>query len=86
MKPRDYSDRPRTLGEHLKKRRRELGLLQREVAAQLGVAVETLINWEKDRTRPVAAQFRPVIAWGTTRPPSQLPWPSALTPNDDSWG
>lgn len=62
-KARDYSETPATLGEHIKKRRRELGLLQREVANQLGVAVETLINWEKDRTRPVVAQFRPVIAF-----------------------
>lgn len=28
----------------------------------MDVAVETPINWEKDRTKPVAAQFRPVIA------------------------
>ncbi|MBL6614572.1 MAG: helix-turn-helix transcriptional regulator [Reyranella sp.] len=60
-KPKDYPENPKTLGEHLRKRRRELGLLQREVAGQMGIAVETLINWEKDRTRPVAAQFRPVI-------------------------
>ena len=29
----------------------------------MGITVETLINWEKDRTRPVAAQFRPVVAF-----------------------
>jgi hypothetical protein len=28
LKPRDYVENPRTLGQHLKKRRRELGLLQ----------------------------------------------------------
>lgn len=63
QKPKDYSEIPQTLGEHLKKRRRELGLLQREAAAVLGVVVETLINWEKDRTKPVASQFRPVVAF-----------------------
>jgi len=63
QKPKGYSGQPETLGEHLKKRRRELRLFQREAAAMMGIAVETLINWEKDRTRPVAAQFRPVVAF-----------------------
>lgn len=60
-KPKDYSEAPQTLGEHLKKRRRELGLFQREAAERMGVAVETLINWEKDRTEPIASRFRPAI-------------------------
>jgi transcriptional regulator with XRE-family HTH domain len=38
-------------------------LLQREAAAAVGICIETYINWEKDRTRPTAAQFRPVIAF-----------------------
>jgi len=29
----------------------------------LGVSVEAYINWEKDRTQPVASQFRPVVAF-----------------------
>lgn len=62
-KPKDYSEDPQTLGEHLKKRRRELGLLQREAAARLGVSTETVVNWEKGRTEPVAVQFRPVVAF-----------------------
>lgn len=61
LKPKDYVDDPKTLGQHLKKRRRELGLLQREVAARLGCNVFTYANWEKDKTQPVASQFRPVI-------------------------
>jgi hypothetical protein len=32
---RDYSDNPRTLAEHLKKRRRELGPFQREAANRM---------------------------------------------------
>jgi transcriptional regulator with XRE-family HTH domain len=51
------------LGEHLKKRRRELGLLQREAAERMGIQRDTYINWEKDKTRPVASQFRPVVAF-----------------------
>ena len=46
LKPKDYSETPQTLGEHLKKRRRELGLLQREAGERLGVTNETVANWE----------------------------------------
>lgn len=61
QKPKDYSETPQSLGEHLKKRRRELGLLQREAATQMGVTADTLINWERDRSKPVAAQFNRLI-------------------------
>jgi transcriptional regulator with XRE-family HTH domain len=63
LRVKDYSENPQTLGEHLKARRRELGLLQREAADQMGIDRWTYINWEKDKTRPVAARFRPVIAF-----------------------
>jgi DNA-binding XRE family transcriptional regulator len=63
LRAKDYSETPRTLGEHLKKRRRELGLLQREAAEMLGVSTDTVVNWEKDKSEPVAAQFRPVVAF-----------------------
>jgi len=43
------------------KRRRELGLYQREAAAQMGILTETYANWEKDKTSPVTSQFRPVM-------------------------
>jgi transcriptional regulator with XRE-family HTH domain len=51
------------LGEHLKKRRRELGLLHREAAEMMGIQRDTYVNWEKDKTKPVASQFRPVVAF-----------------------
>lgn len=63
LRKKEYSEIPETLGQHLKKRRKELGLLQREVAKQMGIAVETLINWEKGRTAPVPAQFKPVVGF-----------------------
>jgi len=43
---------PSTLGQHLKKRRLELGLLQREVAQRLAVDQFTYLTWEKDRKIP----------------------------------
>jgi DNA-binding XRE family transcriptional regulator len=71
QKQRDYSEDPQTLGEHLKKRRKELGLLQRETAVMLGVSTDTVVNWEKDRTKPIAAQFRPVVTFLGYDPTSQ---------------
>ena len=42
----------RTIGDHLRKRRLDLGLVQREVAAQIGVSTFTATNWEVNRTVP----------------------------------
>jgi transcriptional regulator with XRE-family HTH domain len=43
---------PKTIGEHIKKRRLELGLTQLQLAAILGVAQCTVTNWEKHRSNP----------------------------------
>jgi transcriptional regulator with XRE-family HTH domain len=42
----------KTLGDHLRKRRLDLGLLQREVAQKLQVNQMTICNWEINRTSP----------------------------------
>lgn len=63
LRSKDYSEYPQTLGQHLKKRRRELGVVQREAAAQIGILTETYANWEKGKTKPVPSQFRPVVAF-----------------------
>lgn len=63
LKPKDFSDAPATLGQHLKKRRKELGLTQSEIGRRLGVTNETVGNWEKDKTRPITTQFKPVLAF-----------------------
>lgn len=49
-----------TIGDHLRKRRLDLGLLQRELAERLGVTESTVTNWELNRTRP-ALRFMPRI-------------------------
>ena len=36
-----------TIGEHIRKRRLDLGLLQREAAKRIGVTESTVYNWEK---------------------------------------
>ncbi len=49
------------LGSQLRRRRRQLGLLQREAAARIGVAADTYLNWEKGRrTPPVSYRLRVV--------------------------
>jgi transcriptional regulator with XRE-family HTH domain len=75
LRPKDYSEDPPTIGQHLKKRRRELGLLQRGASERMGVSAETVANWENGKTEPVAAQFRPVVAflgYDPTRAPTTL--------------
>ena len=52
LKPRPYKDPPETLGEHLRKRRIELALLQKDVASRLQVNAWTYLGWEHDRRRP----------------------------------
>ena len=75
LRKKDYSENPQTLGEHLKKRRRELGLLQREAAERMGIWAETYANWEKGKSEPVAAQFRPVVLF-LGYDPTPAPTPS----------
>ena len=50
--PKAYPRTLRTFGDHLRQRRLELGLLQREVAERLGVSHCTVTNWELNRTSP----------------------------------
>jgi len=42
----------KTLGDHLRKKRLDLGLLQKDVAKILGVSKDTVCNWENNRTSP----------------------------------
>jgi transcriptional regulator with XRE-family HTH domain len=49
-KPYDFE--PETLGEHVQKKRLEMGLMQRDVAEQLAVNSWTILNWEKGHTMP----------------------------------
>lgn len=44
LRPLPYAREPKTLGEHLRKRRLELGLLQKEVAKRLNVDESTVGN------------------------------------------
>ena len=50
--PAQYPRELNTLGDHLRKHRLDLGLLQREIAEQIGVEESTITNWERQRTVP----------------------------------
>jgi transcriptional regulator with XRE-family HTH domain len=52
LKPKETDFVPQTLGEHVRKRRLELGLTQRQAAEPLGVNPWTVLNWEKGHTEP----------------------------------
>jgi transcriptional regulator with XRE-family HTH domain len=53
----------RTLGDHLRKRRLDLELLQRETAEKLGVDGMTICNWETNRTFPQLRFIPNIIAF-----------------------
>ncbi len=51
-KPLGYPSKPKTLGEHLKKRRMDLGLSQRDVAERVGADTTSVWNWENNWVAP----------------------------------
>ena len=52
-----------TLGDHLRKRRLDLGLLQREMAEKLSVTASTIWNWEANYSYPQLRFIPKVIAF-----------------------
>lgn len=58
--PRGYPRALCTIGDHLRRRRLDSGLLQREVAERIGADESTVTNWELNRTKP-ALRFLPAI-------------------------
>jgi DNA-binding XRE family transcriptional regulator len=51
-KSKQYPNQINTLGDHIRTRRLDLGLLQREVAEKIGVDEISIYNWERQRTVP----------------------------------
>ncbi|MCZ6704988.1 MAG: helix-turn-helix transcriptional regulator [Bacteroidetes bacterium] len=47
-----YPPELNTLGDHIRARRLERGLFQKDVAQLVGVCTETVTNWEKNRSSP----------------------------------
>jgi transcriptional regulator with XRE-family HTH domain len=49
---RPYPKELKTIGDHLKKRRLDLNMQQKDVASKLKVTICTLRNWERGRSSP----------------------------------
>jgi DNA-binding transcriptional regulator YiaG len=54
---------PKTIGEHVHKKRNELGLHQGQLAKVLGVWRSTLGSWEANHYQPEGKARERVIAW-----------------------
>jgi DNA-binding XRE family transcriptional regulator len=52
---------PQTWGEHIKKRRFELGLTQALAAQVIGVTESTITYWERQRTEPMLWAYPKII-------------------------
>ena len=58
-----YPASPSTLGEHLKRRRLDLGLFQREVAAKIGADEASIWLWENGRVKPELKWMPAILAF-----------------------
>jgi len=51
----------KTLADHIRKKRLDLGLFQRDVASLLNVNETTIFNWENNRTTPALHHIPAII-------------------------
>jgi DNA-binding transcriptional regulator YiaG len=61
--PKAYPKALKTLGDHLRKRRLDLGLLQKEVAEQIRVDTASIGNWESNETQPMVHCIPRILAF-----------------------
>ena len=57
----EYPERPKTFGQALRKARIDTSLLIKELAHELGVSQDTVINWEIRGMKPAARNLRKVL-------------------------
>lgn len=76
LKPKKTDFEPRTLGEHIKKKRLELGLTQKEASQHLGVTPFTVINWENGLRKPAIRHVPAICRFLGYHP--ELPAPKTL--------
>jgi transcriptional regulator with XRE-family HTH domain len=70
-----YPHQLKTLGDHIRKRRLDLGLFQKQVAAQIGVSEATIWNWECHESSPrihVLPQVITFLGYDPFPPPMSL--------------
>jgi DNA-binding XRE family transcriptional regulator len=61
LKSISITDAPKTLADHLQRKRNEWGLHQREAADRMAVSEWTYANWENGRTTPGAIVYRRIV-------------------------
>jgi transcriptional regulator with XRE-family HTH domain len=70
----EYPKELKTLGDHLRARRLDLKLLQKDVGQRIGGSVSDVWNWENNRANPVVKFIPAIIAFLGYNP---LPKPEA---------
>ncbi len=66
----DYSDSASTFGDRLVLAREAMGLGQGQLARRMGVKVQTLRNWEEDRSEPRANRLQMLAGMLNVSPPT----------------
>jgi len=59
--PLSYPERPISIGDHIRKKRMELKLLQKDLARICGVSEDCITNWEKNRNTPQIQYYPRII-------------------------
>jgi DNA-binding XRE family transcriptional regulator len=54
---------PKTIGEHLKRRRLELHPFQADLAKMFGVDPMSIVNWEKNTYQPAERLMPAIVKW-----------------------
>lgn len=83
--PSGYPGELRTLGDHIRKRRRDLGLRQRTLAEQLGVREETLATWERGEAKQLPRHYGAVVRFLGFDPVSDSGSSDASEPSACGW-
>ncbi len=60
-KKQGYPKIPNSVGQHIRKRRMDLGLLQKDLARKWGVSEDTITGWENGRSDPQIPFFPTII-------------------------
>ncbi|MFQ5675836.1 MAG: helix-turn-helix domain-containing protein [bacterium] len=71
-----YPKTLKTLGDHIRKRRLDLGLFQEQIARRIGVDAVTVYNWERNRNSPHLRVIPKIIAflgYAPCQPAKSLP-------------
>jgi transcriptional regulator with XRE-family HTH domain len=63
LKPKAYAQDPKTIGDHIKKRRIELGLSQPQAAERLAVSAATVLNWETGLRHPQIRSIPAILSF-----------------------